>query len=196
MLTAVAFAALAGTTPDIKDSGATIAAFYDAHSQKQEVAAYVLMIGVGFLALFVASCWPLIRDPHRLWSALFFAGGIIAAASFLFAGAVHLALADGAHHGVDPVALQALNALDADSYLAFGPAVGIMLLGGAGAMIPLSGALRVLGWIALLLGIATFTPAGFIGFVGAGVWVIAVSLVLFMRGDGAVPTAATPSVAV
>ena len=71
-----------------------------------------------------------------------------------------------------------------------------MLLGGAGAMIPLSGALRVLGWIALLLGIATFTPAGFIGFVGSGVWIIAVSLVLFMRGDGTAPAAATPSAAV
>ena len=86
VLTAVAFVALGGSTPGVKDSSAKIAAFYADHSQKQEAAAFVLMIGVGFLALFVASCWPLIRDPHRLWSGLFFAGGIIAAAGFLLQG--------------------------------------------------------------------------------------------------------------
>jgi hypothetical protein len=195
VLTVVAFGPLAGKTPGVKDSSAEIAGFYTKHHSKEETAAHLLVIAVAFLALFAASCWPLIRDSRRLWSAMFFGGGIIAAAGFLFAAAIHLALADGAHHGVDAVALQALNAIDADSYPAFSGGIGIMLLGAAGAMIPLTRALRVLGWIALVFGIAIFTPAGFIGFLGAGIWVIVVSVVLFMGADDPVEHPTMPSIA-
>lgn len=156
----------------------------------------MLALAVAFLAIFTASCWPLIRDARRLWSALFFGGGIVTVGGFLFAASTHLALADGAHHGVDPVALQALNALDADNYLAFSVGMGILLVGAAGAMIPLQGSMKWLGWIALVLGILSFTPAGFIGFVGGGVWIAVVSIVLFVRGDDLVtrsPAAPAPA---
>jgi hypothetical protein len=183
VLTFVAFVPVGGKTPGIKDSPEKIASFYSKHHSKESAAAYILAIGVGFLAVFVSSCRPLIRDAHRLWSTLFFGGGIIAAVGFLVAGGIHVALADGANHGVDPVALQALNALDADDYLAFGIGVAIMLLGAAGALIPRQGVLKWFGWAALVLGILSFTPLGFIGFLGAGIWVLIVSWLLFQRGD-------------
>jgi hypothetical protein len=191
----VAFGPLAGKTPGIKKSPADIADFYTKHHSKESAAAFILGIGTFFLALFVASAWPLIRDEGWVWSALFFGGGMVAVGGFLFAATVHLALADGANHGLDPVALQALNAIDADNYIAFGMAVGIMLLGGAGAMIPRTGALKWLGWIALLFGILSFTPLGFIGFVGAGVWIIAVSIVLFMQAGKAASSGAPAAAA-
>jgi hypothetical protein len=39
-----------------------------------------------------------------------------------------------------------------------------------------------LGWAALVIGIAIFTPAGFIGFLLSGIWVLVASIVLFMAG--------------
>ena len=62
-------------------------------------------------------------------------------------------------------------------------------------MIPLTGALRVLGWIGLVLGILIFTPGGFIGFIGSGLWVIAASILMFMRAGEDASDAATPSMA-
>ena len=182
VLTVIAFTALAGNTPDIKASPAKIASFYSTHHANQELAAHILAIGVAFLAIFAASCWPLMRDVHYLWSALFFGGAVIAASGFLIGAGIHLALADGAHHQLDPAALQALNALDSDDYLAFGIGIGIMMLGAAGAMIARAGAMRWLGWIALVLGIASFTPLGFLGFLGAGIWIIVVSVLFFRQG--------------
>ena len=128
-----------------------------------------------------------------MWSSLFFGGGMVAVAGFLVGAAIHLALADGAKHGLDPVALQALNAIDNDDFLPFGIGVAIMLLGAAGAMIPQRGVLRWFGWIGLVLGLASFTPAGFIGFLGAGIWIIAASIVLFMRGGQSAPDAPAPA---
>jgi hypothetical protein len=195
VLAVVAFVVLGGSTPDIKASPAKITSFYVKHHSKEEAAAHLLAIAVAFLAVFAASCWPLIRDAHRLWSALFFGGGLIAAAGFLVGAGIHLALADGANHHLDPASLQTLNALDSDDYIAFVVGIGIMLLGAAGAMIPLAGALRWLGWIALVLGIAVFTPAGFIGFIGSAVWIIVVSVVLFLRAAEGVTPAGMPGTA-
>jgi hypothetical protein len=98
----------------------------------------------------------------------------------LVAAAIHLALADGGDHELDPVALRAFNAVDNDTYVAF-TSVGIVLLGAAGAMIRRQAALKWLGWPALVLGVAAFTPAGFIAFIGAGIWIIATSIVLFRQ---------------
>ena len=195
VLTVVAFVVLGGNTPGIKDSADKIASFYTAHHTRQETAGHLLAIAVAFLAIFAASCWPLIRDARRLWSALFFGGGLIAAAGFLVAAGIHIALADGANHHLDPVALQALNALDSDDDVAFTAGLGIMLLGAAGAMIPQTDALRWLGWIALVFGIAIFTPAGFIAFLGTAVWIIVVSAMLFLRSDDGAPHAAPPGTA-
>lgn len=193
VLTALCFTALSGNTPDIKASPVKIASFYSQHHSKNETAAHLLAIAIAFLAIFAASCWPLIRDSRRLWSALFFGGGLIAGAGFAISASIHLALADGAHHKLDPAALQALNALDADDYISFSVGIGIMLIGAAGAMIPRSGALKVFGWIALVLGVAIFTPAGFIGFLGGGIWIIVVSVLMFLRSDDVTPRAAVPS---
>jgi hypothetical protein len=184
VLVVVAFIPLGGNTPGLKKTPAEIAEFYGKHHSKESAAAFVLAIGAAFLALFVASVWPLIRDEGRVWSSLFFGGGMVAVAGFLVGAAIHLALADGAGHGIDPVALQALNALDNDDFLPFGIGIAIMLLGAAGAMIPRTGALKWFGWIGLILALASFTPAGFVGFLGAGIWIIAASIVLYMRGSG------------
>jgi hypothetical protein len=181
VLIVVGFGPLANKTPGIKKTPAEIADFYSKHHSREAAAAFVVAFATLFLVLFVASAWSLLRDEGHVWTSMFFGAGILAAAGFLVGACIHYALADGAHHGIDPAAVQALNAIDADDFLAFGIGVAIMMLGAAGALIPRSGALKVLGWLALVIGIVSFTPAGFIGFIAAGLWIIAASIVLFMQ---------------
>jgi hypothetical protein len=65
-----------------------------------------------------------------------------------------------------------------------------MMLGLAG--VTLKGWLlpKWLGWVALVLAIATFTPVGFIGFGLTGIWIIVASILLSARAAPATPAAA------
>jgi hypothetical protein len=38
-----------------------------------------------------------------------------------------------------------------------------------------------LGWVAILIGVAALTPAGFFAFIGMGLWVGLASIMLAMR---------------
>ena len=74
--------------------------------------------------------------------------------------------------------------LDADSWLAFNSAFGVMLLGAAGCLIPRLGRHRWLAWAALVLGILLFIPfADFFALILTLLWMIVVSIMLF-RGSG------------
>ncbi len=173
-LVAVAFAALGGNTPDGNASAGKVTSFYLAHNGAQTAAAYVLAVGVGFLALFAVAAWR--QAAPGIWRLLFVTGAAIAAAGFLAASTLHLALSEGVHHHIAPAAAQALNELDAYDFLPFSIGIGIMLLGAAGLGIPQRGLERVLGWSALVLGIGAFTPLGFFTFLASGVWIVVASI--------------------
>ena len=134
---------------------------------------------VGALAL---ALWP--RDAGRrpFWQVVLVAGTVLAAGAFALSAFIHFALADAA----DTVAastLQGLNVLDADTWIVFNSCLGIMMLGAAGSLIPRIGSYRVLGWTALLLGIALFIPfADFFALLLTGIWIIVVSVKLY-RGE-------------
>ncbi len=184
VLTVVGLVGLSGNTPDIKSSQAKIAAYYVKHHANQETSVHIIAIAVLFLVIFAASCWSLLQGAGPVWPAVFYGGALVMAAGWTAAGIIHLALADGAHHGVSPGALQALNALDADSYIGFSVGMGTMLVGAGGAMIKRPG-IGWLGWLALVLGVLSFTPIGFVAFLGGGIWIIAASILLYVRSGSA-----------
>ena len=180
-LVAVSFAALAGNTPGGNASAAKVTSFYLAHNGAQTAAAYVLAAGVGFLALFAATAWR--HADAGIWRLLFITGAATAAAGFLAASTLHLALSEGVHHHIAPAAAQALNELDTYDYLPFSIGIAIMLLGAAGLGIPQHGLERVLGWSALVLGIGAFTPAGFFTFLASGAWIVIASIALTLAAE-------------
>jgi hypothetical protein len=194
VLTVIAIGWLGGSTPGTKDSAAKVTSFYTAHHGRETAAVYVMCIAVAFLALFAASVWRQ-ADAGSVWRLVFVAGGAVAATGFLVAATMHLALSEGVHDGIGPSAAVALNALDANDYLPFGIGIGIMLLGAAGLAIPRRGAERVLGWSALVLAVASFTPVGFVAFALAGIWVIATGVVLSARATAATTSGAAPATA-
>jgi hypothetical protein len=182
VLTVVAFLGLGGDTPDINSSPQEVAAFFSAHSGREEGAASLLAIAVAFLVFFGISLRAALQPPGREsdgWSSLAFGGILVASAGFLVAAAVRLAIAEAADKHIPPAAVQALNALDNAAFLPFASGLGIMLLGAAGAMLGMAGKMRGLGWFALIIGIVVFTPLGELGFFASGIWIILASVASF-----------------
>ena len=202
-LAVAAIVVLGGSTPSVTDSPAKITAFYTAHYGKQSAAPFVLAAAGAFFALFGASLWQNLTETEegplvRLAGAVVLIGTAVATAGYLLAATVHLALAEAIHHGVGPAGAQALNALDTADFQLFSIGTAIMLLGAAGLMVSRPGTLRWLGWIALILAIASLTPVGFFAFIGANLWIIVVSIILARSATSATdavhsPTATAPA---
>jgi hypothetical protein len=179
----VAVIGLGGNTPGPGDPAEKVRSFYDTHQTTQQIAAFVLAAGVPLLILFAISLalafWP--ADARsRGWQLMLVSGSVLAGAAFAITAQLHFSLADLGHRERASIgAIQALNELDATTWLAFNTGLGVMLLGAAGTLIPRRGSFRVLGWIALPAGIALFIPfADFIALLASALWIIATSIAL------------------
>jgi hypothetical protein len=186
VLAVVAVVGLGGDTPSNDASGTEVLSFYDAHSVRQAIAAFVFAVSVPFLVFFgislATTAWP--QDRRPVWQYVLIAGSGLAGAALLVAAWAHFALADAGDNTLSPDTLQALNVLDADSWVLFNTAFGVMLLGAAGCLIPRAGRHRWLAWAALVLGILLFIPfADFFALILTLIWMIVVSVMLF-RGAG------------
>jgi hypothetical protein len=181
-----------GDTPDVNDDPGKITSFWADHHDKQYVAAALVALGAVFLAIFVASLRERTRSADGesdFWSNLVLIGGSVAVAGFLVAVGFHVALADGGDHHFSADAMVALNALDNDSFFAFGIPIGIMLLGSGAATIKAGPFPGWLGWVAVVLGIAAFTPVGFVSFGLSGIWIIIASILMSRSAAPASPAA-------
>jgi hypothetical protein len=115
-----------------------------------------------------------------VWDRVLVVGSGIAAALILVTALVHFALADGGDNRVSPEAIQAVNLIDGNMWVGFNAALGVMMLGAAGCLLPHARTYRWLGWAALVLGVALFIPfADFIALVVTLVWIVVTSVMLF-----------------
>jgi hypothetical protein len=197
IVTVVAFVVLghATSSPKIGSPTSKIVSFYLAHHSDEELAAYLLAVSAALLAVFVTACRKRLPTGNSSWLGLFSGGGLVASASFLFAGAVHLALAEGAGHHLNPTALQALNALDINTGLAFTGGIAIMLLGAAATMSRRSDPARILGWIAIPLAVVNLTPAGVGAFPLTALWVVATAILTSRHQHPDTRSVAAPALA-
>lgn len=110
-------------------------------------------------------------------------GSVCAAGAFAVSALFHFALVVGADSdAMSGEAMQAINALDAHSWILVTTSLGVFALGAAGMLIRRTGIFRVLGWIALVAGIAFYFPfASFVAMVVTGLWIITASILLFRR---------------
>ncbi len=184
VLVVASFAGLGGNTPGASDSAATISAYYDGHEVREMVAAFVLAASAPLFVIFgvtlALSLWQSEARRRPLWQSTLALGSAVAGVGFLIAALFHIALTQTANaSGVSTGALQSLAALDEHSWVAFNSGLGVMMLGAAGTLLA-SRTHRVLGWIALVTGIALFVPfADFAGLIVSGLWIITTSVQLY-----------------
>jgi hypothetical protein len=180
----VGFFVLSSGGPQVTDSAQTIASYYADHHQKAEFVVGVIAVGLVFLAIFIAFLYGHLKAAEtsgNLWSTVMLIGGIAGIATFFAAGGVHVAIADGGTHGFGLDAMVALNALDNDMLIAFVFALGLMLIGVAGATITTMALPKWLGWAALIIGILCFTPVWWAGTALGLIWIIIVSITLSQK---------------
>jgi hypothetical protein len=176
---------LGSDTPDSDSSAASVASYYKAHESREVVGAFIFAATVPLILFFGASLalasWPTAAGRRPVWQVVLAAGSALTALAFLVAATIHFALADAADT-VTASTLQGINVIDGDIWILFNSALGVMMLGAAGSLIPSAKPYRLLGWIALVLGIALFIPfADFFALLLTGIWIIAVSIMLYRR---------------
>jgi hypothetical protein len=186
VLVVIAFA-VGGETPDIKDSPQKVLSFYNDHDSKQMFSAFLLALGTVFFFFFLGVLRAVLRageDAVGRLSAVAFGGGLVLGTGMLAFAGFTFALADAADH-LTPDAAQALNVLNSDFF--FPLAAGLATLMIATGISSIRS--RVLppwaSWVAIVLGIAAITPAGFFAFLAFGLWTLVVSVWLWRAASAA-----------
>lgn len=192
VLVLVAFAGLGGDTPDGDEGAPKVVKFFTDHENRQIFAAVVLALSTVPLVFFAAT----LRE--RFAAALggrssplllfMFGSGVVAAAGFLMGAGVHFTLADYAND-IDPVAVQAINAIDNDTFLGFTTGLAGMVLGASLLSLRTRLLPAAMAWLGIVLFVAFFTPGGFIALMVTAIWIVVASVLLYRSGEAAVAPA-------
>ncbi|HEY6378413.1 MAG TPA: hypothetical protein VI316_04450 [Candidatus Dormibacteraeota bacterium] len=180
---------LSGNTPNSDVSGKTVIAFFQDNKSRQVAGNGILALSGLVFVFFAAAVWAHLRrrDAGREVAMIGFAGSVmLAVGAGILAGLV-FALTD-VPDKLDPSAAQALNVLSSDLFFP-------LLLGGAafaignGLAIARTGALWAwFGWIGVVIGVAVPTPAAPFAGILFLAWVLALSILLFVRREAGVAT--------
>jgi hypothetical protein len=180
---------VSGEPPDGDDSLREITQFYRENDTDQMWGAGLVAWGAALFLVFLSALWKVLREAEGAFrgpSTLALAGGIVFTVGLTVFAGISFALGD-LGEDLAPVALQALHALNVDFF--FPVAVGLAgFLLGSGLAIVRTGALpKWLGWVAVVLAPIAITPVGFVVFLLNGLWILVVSVLLFMRAETAGP---------
>ncbi len=171
---------LGGSTPSTTADGTEVASYYDAHQTRL----FIFGLAAFAAVLFASSLARSLRSDEgtSVWDRVLVGGGVMFASALGFVGAANFAIADSPKK-VSAPALQALNLLLNDSWVFWNAALGVFMLGAAGACLTSAAAYRWLGRIAIVLGVAQFIPfADFFALLASGLWIIAATVVMARRG--------------
>jgi hypothetical protein len=184
VLIAAAFI-IGGETPDFDASSKEVLDFYNGDQTSQVIASILLLYGSILLVFFAATLRSALRDADTLSWLVFIGGTLMAVGAAIFAG-LNFTLTDLGNSDhldrIDPGTLQSLNALNSDFFFPLVLGTVVFLFSAALAIFRSGGLPRWMGWVALVLGIAAATPAGFFAFLGSGLWIIAAAVILLQRG--------------
>jgi hypothetical protein len=182
VLAIVAFA-VGGNTPDVNDSARDVVSFYVDNDSEQVIAAVLLALGCVALIFFLGSLRLVLRaaagDQGGLSTVTLLGGLGIAVGVSIFAG-IGFTLGDAADD-LPASATLALNALNSDLFFPVAVGAATFNLGLGLAVLRHGGLPRLLGWLALVIGIAGLTPAGFFAFLATGIVIVWASVALTMQ---------------
>jgi hypothetical protein len=174
---------LLGSEPGSGASGAQFIDYYTKHRDAIRVSAYltglVLVLGVFFYGYLRDHLWR--AERSECFGTIAFGGAILFAAGGAIGAGTQLALAD-VPTTISSSTAQALGLLQQD--------VTVALIAGGAATLLIASALAVIrgralpvwiGWLALVLGIASLAPVNNFGALFGSVWTLLVSVVLWRR---------------
>ena len=175
----VAAALIGGEPVSADDPIEEIVDYFD--DDKQQLSAALGTLGALFLVFFAGSLSARLRrslaDPTL--PAVTFGGGLALAIGFAIFSGITFTAAETVND-LEPGGIQVLAALN--EWMFFPAALGnaaFYLAAGLGVV--KSGALPVwLGWVAVVLGVLSVTPVGFIALIAGGIWIIVASIMMVM----------------
>jgi hypothetical protein len=178
------FGPLSGSAPGENASGASVAAYYNAHVAMNWASIYVVGFGLALLILFVSQLRTVLRKvggEQSFWPNVVFAAGIILVAAIILAGTFQVILILAAHNH-ELTIVKVANFVGDNNELGFLFGIALLTLASGAAILlnrstePLP---RTLGWYSLLVGVVTcLGPLGFFGLFGFGIWLIATGFVI------------------
>ena len=192
-LSGIAFVALMisvisfeGEELDAKAAPAAVLAHWSDRADSRLLVASLSAAALLFLLVFAASLRGALRSrepAEASASVVSFAGAVVAAGGLSVSAWATLAASRAADAGSADVVVT-LDHLVQSAWLPITAGFAVMLLAaGIGGL--QSGTLpRVLGWAAVILGIAFLTPAGIVAFLLTPLWIMAVSVVLYRSQAG------------
>jgi hypothetical protein len=193
-LTGVVFVALlaatlilAGEGIDPEDGRREVLEYYQDNDGELMASGFLGGFAVIFFLFFAGWLRKVLRGaegPGGVLSAVAFAGAIVFAGAGAFASTLVIGLSES-FDDIDPAAVEALNALAWNYFVPFAVGMATFILA-TGISVVRHGALpRWLGWAAVVLGVAGFTPAGFFAFLLALVWILVASVLLTLQARAA-----------
>ena len=173
-----------GEPPDsTEDSAREIVDFYADNDSKQTISAVLEGIAATLFVFFGGYLRRVLREaegPGGMLSAVAFAGTIIFATGLAIDATITFTLAETAED-INPIAAQALMALYNNDFVPFAVGLQIFLLATGISLVRYGALPKWLGWIAILLAVIALTPLGFAAFIGSGVLVLVMSVLLALR---------------
>ena len=170
------------TSPNANSTGVHVISFYTDHKSGQETGDIVFGFGIACFIFFIAALYGYLRQAAaaQTLALLGLIGAVLFSVGILLFSGIDYSLAYGSH-SLAPSAAQALNVLDNQLFLPLFVG-GIVFAIGTGLAIVRSGLLPAwLGWAMVILGIASGTPAFFVGIIGLAIWVLVVSVLVYQR---------------
>ena len=185
------FGPLGGNAPGENASGASVAAYYNAHVARSWASVYVVGLGLALFVVFVSNLRSVLRDGgrQRALPNVVFAAGILLVGGIVAAGTDQVVLILAAHnheYGIVKLA----NFFSDNNALPFLFGIALLTLA-VGAAVLLNRAVplpRTLGWYSLLVGVVScLGPVGFFAFLfGFPIWLVATGFVISVKARRAV----------
>jgi hypothetical protein len=194
VLTIISFA-IVGEPPDASEPADEIVEHYVDNKDSIMAGTFIGIPGIALFVFFFGYLRKVLREAEGsggVLSLVAFAGAVVIGIGAAIDGTISFALADRADD-ITPESVQTLQALWDNDFLPF--VLGQQLLWwSVGLSIIRHKALPVwLGWVAIVFGVASLTPAGLFAFLAGAIWILVVSIMLTMQARRG-PSAPAPAV--
>jgi hypothetical protein len=176
--------AIAGEPPNPSDDSVQeIVDFYTDNESSIYIGTVLGVLAVTSLVFFGGYLRKVFQEaagPGHILSSMVLVGASIIAVGFAIDATINITLTETVDD-IEPGAVQALSALWNNDWVPIALGAFILILASGLSILRHGGLPRWLGWAALVLAVVMITPAGFIGFIGTGLWILVASIILTLR---------------